>query len=70
MTESRAASSQRHSLPECTGTIASMDVIDGVLEIRGAGGQLGRGAVHPVCRLFVPLQHLLPRCLAAQLPRP
>jgi len=42
VTERRAASSQRHSLPECTGTIASMDVVDGVLEdgmsVRRYGG--------------------------------
>ena len=61
VTKSRAASSQRHSLPECTGTIASMDVIDGVLEISGAAGQLGRGAVHTVCRLFVLRAASLPR---------
>jgi hypothetical protein len=62
-----AASSQRHSLPECTGTIARMNVIDGVLEGGGTAGQRGSGAV---CGGILAGVHLLPSRPTAQLTRP
>jgi len=66
VTERRPASSQRHSLPECTGTIASMDVVDSVLESGGAAGQRGSGAVDGILAGVL----LLPIGPAAPLPRP